>query len=258
MQATVHVHVNGKDAGGEQTIIIPREAISCPMCLEPFETAEPRTPCVLHCYHTICRECLAGWVEKGGGVPEGGAEGVEAASGFSCPMCRTVCTDPVEALPVNFALMTVIEAECVSTGKTKLVCQRCEEDDPTYHCLECSLLMCDACTKDHRRIKLSKHHTLQPIEEFKQRKQAIPKQKRTCTKHKDQGLDLYCLTCLTPICFHGTFKDHKGHEYELLSDVAGIHQVCRPHTQHAHNTHTTRTQSQLRLQSCSHAHARIQ
>ncbi len=38
-------------------------------------------------------------------------------------------------------------------------------------------------------------------------------------------LDLYCSTCHTPICFHGTVKDHLGHEYDLLIDVAGKHQT---------------------------------
>ena len=234
MKSAVHMRV--ADARGEHAIVVPREAISCPLCEEPFETAEPRTPCVLGCFHTFCRLCLQGWAkENGAGAGAGAAGAPEAAGAFTCPTCRAVCAVEVEALQLNFALMTVVEAERVSTGQTQLVCQECDEDGaPTHHCQECSLLLCGECTKHHRRTKLCKHHTLQPIEEFKQHKQAIPKQKRTCTKHNKE-LDLYCLTCETPICFHGTFKDHKGHEHELLSDVAGNHKVCRAHRHNMHD-----------------------
>lgn len=231
--------------GPLMAIVVPREAISCPLCEELFETAEPGTPCVLPCFHTYCRKCLKDWVKKDEG----------AAAGFSCPTCRTVCTVAVEALQVNFALMTVVEAERVSTGQTKLKCQECDEDDePTHRCQECNLLMCEACTTHHRRTKIGKHHTMQPIEEFKQCKQAIPREKRTCKKHKDQGLDLYCLTCHTPICFHGTVKDHLGHEYDLLPDVAGKHQVCLQRTL----VHTqTNKNSTHNYYACTHAHTHL-
>jgi len=137
MEASVHVRVDGTDARREHTIVVPREAICCPLCEEPFETTEPRTPCVTTCFHTFCRLCLQAWAKEKGAVAGVGAAGaLYAADGFSCPTCRAVCTVAVEALQLNFALMTVVEAERVSTGQTQLVCQECEDGMPTSHCLE--------------------------------------------------------------------------------------------------------------------------
>jgi len=211
---------------------VPREAISCSLCKEPFQTAEPHTPCVLDCFHTYCRQCLADWANKGRAAPAGGpAAAAAGAHGFSCPDCRAVCTVPVAKLQINYALMTVVEAERVWTGQTKLLCQVCEEDEATDHCQECSLLLCAVCSVRNRKTKLQvcKHNTLQTIDEFKQRKQALPTQKRLCKKHSDsdaeQVLNLYCETCQIPICYHGTLDDHKTHDHRLLKDVAHKHQA---------------------------------
>ena len=46
------------------------------------------------------------------------------------------------------------------------------------------------------------------------------------TVHTDTNfvqLDLYCTTCHTVICNHGTVKDHRDHDYDLLVDVAAKH-----------------------------------
>jgi len=51
----------------------------------------------------------------------------------------------------------------------------------------------------------------------------MPKQKRVCKKHKDQKLQLYCITCQTPICSDGTVKDHQDHDYDLLTEVVDTH-----------------------------------
>merc|ERR1719183_1662839 len=68
-----------------------------------------------------------------------------------------------------------------------------------------------------------KDHVLKPATEFKERKQALPRGRRMCKKHKDQELRLFCKTCSTPICYDGTFQDHKGHDHALLTDVAEHH-----------------------------------
>ena len=47
-----------------------------------------------------------------------------------------------------------------------------ETDEAIYHRQECNLLLCDDCTTHHHKTKLCNHHTLQPIEELKERKQA--------------------------------------------------------------------------------------
>ena len=62
---------------------------------------------------------------------------------------------------MTFALMTVIEAERVLTGKTALVFQECDrEEEPSHYCDECGLLLCGDCTKYHRTSKRFKSHAL--------------------------------------------------------------------------------------------------
>jgi len=215
------------------------EAMSCSLCTTMYltmddKTKETRTPCmVFGCWHTFCRPCLVQWAQR---PPRGQ---------FTCPKCRTVCTVAVEALPTNFDLRNVVEAERASTGQIKLVCSECMDDcsdEASYFCKACKMLLCPDHLRAHQKSKLQacKHaaKTLQTIEEFKQSKQPVPKQKSTCTKHKGQYLDFYCLECETPICFHGTVKDHSGHKYELLSEMAVKHQVSFTRT---HNTYASST-----------------
>ena len=209
---------------------LPCEAISCQLCEELFLTVEPPTPVVLGSFHNFCRQCLAGWVKGGGVLATANGGGGAGAGNFSCPTCRTVCTTPVLDLPLIYALVTVIKAEQVSTGQVPLVCQECEdEDEATHFCQDCDWLMCDDCTKHHRKGKSNKEHVLQTAAEIKERKRALPTQKRLCKKHKNQALDLYCLTCHAPICLYGTVKEHLGHECDLIHDVASKHQgeLCK-------------------------------
>jgi len=152
---------------------------------------------VFGCWHTFCRPCLVQWAQR---LPWGQ---------FTCPRCRTVCTVAVKALPTNFEMRNVVEAERVSTGQTKLVCSECTDDDASHY-------LCQDCLRSHKKTKLRvcKHPaaTLQTIEVFKQSKQDIQKQKRTCSGHNNKELDLYCITCQTPICYIGSSADHDGHK----------------------------------------------
>ena len=167
---------------GEDYKVIFGDALNCPSCLDPYETTEPHTPCILPCFHTFCRECLQDWAQKGGSsVAAGGG----ANDGFSCPTCRKACPTPAADLQINFALMAVVEAEFVSKDETVLTCQDC--DDPaSHHCQDCDMLLCDDCTKTHRKNKRFNGHVLGTVAEFKERKQTLPKQKRMCKKHRDQ------------------------------------------------------------------------
>ena len=139
---------------------IAADALNCPMCEEPYETEEPRTPVVLNCFHTFCRKCLEGWAI---------APGARVQDGFSCPTCRSVCKRRVEELNINFALMTVIEGERTWTGQpqTPAMCQDCDgnmalarqkhicqkhmEQELRYYCNTCNTAVyMDCAIKDHR------------------------------------------------------------------------------------------------------------
>ena len=91
----VAVHLRAAETNGQEYISLARDAISCEMCEEPYTTAEPRTPCILPCFHTYCRLCLEGWAKKGS---------AESGGVWSCPTCRAACPTAVKALPLNLQL----------------------------------------------------------------------------------------------------------------------------------------------------------
>ena len=136
----VAVQLRAAETSGEEYIFLARDAICCPTCEEPYKTAEPRTPCILPCFHTYCRLCLEGWAK----------EKSTQSGGVSCPTCCAACPTAVEALPLNYALMNVIEAEHVSTGQTRMECQECDENcEATHFCQDCNLLLCADCGTHH-------------------------------------------------------------------------------------------------------------
>ena len=98
---SVRVDIHLPDEDPSPDVALARDAICCPACEEPYKTAEPRTPCILPCFHTYCRLCLESWAMQGSAQ----------IGGFCCPTCRVVCPTAVEALPLNYALVEVIEAE---------------------------------------------------------------------------------------------------------------------------------------------------
>ena len=103
----VAVQLRAAETHGEEYISLARDAICCPQCLEPYMTAEPRTPCILPCFHTYCRLCLEGWAKKGS------AE----SGGVCCPTCRAACPTAVEALPLNYALMNALASSMSRRGR---------------------------------------------------------------------------------------------------------------------------------------------
>ena len=40
-----------------------------------------------------------------------------------------------------------------------------------------------------------------------------------CPQHEDRELELYCKECKDRICFQCTLKQHKGHDYDLISEI---------------------------------------
>jgi len=63
-----------------------------------------------------------------------------------------------------------------------MMCQDCEDTlEGTHFCEDCSLVLCGECTKNHRRSKRSKHHTLQTVTEFNERVHALSRQPATAS-----------------------------------------------------------------------------
>eukprot|EP00961_Rhodomonas_salina_P211509 2855951-Rhodomonas_salina.1 len=68
---------------------------------------------------------------------------------------------------------------------------------------------------------------------MKDKRQAAPKARRFCDKHRRKELRLYCKTCEQLVCDDCCLlKDHRTHDFNLLDEVAAEHmQLLRDEAQ---------------------------
>ena len=101
-----------------------------------------------------------------------------------------------------------------SAEETVKICTGCEESVPaTSYCIECSEYLCDQCVQAHRRVKITKEHTIQPKDEVgKAEEPAFGEKVMYCPVHKNEPLKLYCDTCDRLTCRDCQLLEHKEHK----------------------------------------------
>lgn len=123
------------------------EEVKCPMCLGYF-----RTPLVLECFHTFCKECL---------------EELITDSSILCPLCRntTTLTDRgVNALKPNHYLSNIIE-KLKSAQSTKM-CAECQKSLCTIFCKQCKGFLCTECDEKIHSMRVMINHHRIPFEDL--------------------------------------------------------------------------------------------
>ena len=128
----------------------------CSICVDNF-----RTPKIIPCFHTFCRDCLLTYVER---VLKNGK--------FNCPICRTVIENPkkgVDGFQTNFYIEEITK-DVETPPKPKheayhpLVeikegrCGRHEGEKLSIYCEDCNVPCCRDCKIEahdgHRSVKL--------------------------------------------------------------------------------------------------------
>jgi len=143
-------------------------SMGCELCQQFFEPEGRLAPCrIPSCAHAFCRECLTGWAAQS--LLPSTAQG---GQGFACPTCRAVCSAPVEALHMNHVLYFRGVAERVATQIAPAYSSHTELAQP-----QVTLFACSDCDDNAHLLT------------------------RTCKKHGDQDLRLFCVTCETLINF---------------------------------------------------------
>jgi hypothetical protein len=171
-----------------------KSELVCEVCHKAF-TRTVLDPVLLPCFHTFCKSCIT----QNFGKTENQSEG-----GFACWRCDAVCSTSASHLPINFERLADVEAESVCSGKVRLVCQECDNENAGHYCPDCSQLFCESCRDHHKKATKSKNHDLLSIAEYKAslkgRQQVIPHPIRMCKKHKNQEVCVHAISSLCASC----------------------------------------------------------
>lgn len=144
-----------------------------------------------------------------------------------CPECgleyteKTVIPNPF--IYVSKKSETQAEEEAVTDEKLP-ICTSCEDNQKaTSFCIECQEWLCDPCVVAHKRVKLTKDHSVSTKMKPEEMKDAIVgegKQRHMhCQTHKTELLKLFCLTCETLTCRDCQLNEHKDHKYQFIEET---------------------------------------
>ena len=206
---------------GQEVVISKKikDQLTCPICLDPYE--DPRT---LPCLHSFCAGCLEQLPQKAVVLDN------KTKHQLSCPTCRNVTDLPpqgVEGFHKAYHLNNLMEVHEImkkASGKESTICESCKKDSATVYCRDCGKFFCQLCNKIHKKWPLTaSHKVISTREAYKTASKIVPAKPAAdselkCPTH-DKPLDLYCVTCEEPICYHCTIKSHKGHAHDLIVDV---------------------------------------
>ena len=183
------------------TASVPVEADDkeCPVCHELF--ADPK---LLPCGHLLCRHCLISWLQS--------------KAQAHCPLCRCVIVDPEErtggksleniadGFPTDLAMAALVESQQLLSKDHP--CESCVTETATSICLNCNCFLCSNCAAGHKRLPVSRHHTVEELSSLTADKLAASRPS-FCAVHADEISKVYCPTHGASICWQCATIDHR-------------------------------------------------
>jgi hypothetical protein len=180
----------------------------CSVCAETY--SDPR---VLPCIHTYCLKCIKRF-----------SANKHPGDCVSCPLCRKDFIVPergIDSLPKNFFI-----EQLKDLSLTPIIhCEGCDETKEkraTRYCAECQQKLCEDCADSHRRLKITRGHTLLETSEDGRLPEGVEKILTLhCDEHLTEALKLYCLECNEVIMFDvlcaTSHQSHKCSEIDKVS-----------------------------------------
>ena len=167
-----------------------------------------REPRLLPCFDSFCKECLSVYIDaKGNGKT------------FSCPLCSESIDIPENGANGFDTNIHVATTKAVSAVFQRPDCDICETTEPAINrCVECRQNMCQRCSRNHLKIKSTRHHHLANMTDPEGR--VYLTSKAFCTKHQSEEITFFCIQCQQSICLKCRLTIHENHLTEDLSDSA--------------------------------------
>ena len=187
--------------------------LECSICLEVYQ--DPR---LLSCGHTFCIQYLQQYADKR----------EDQSLPLMCSLCGTSWLIPEKGLgdlPKN-----CIAQDFISSLPSIIQCGEVDDDDNSYHgkieyfCVNCWEPLCNNCYSLHRKLKLTRSHTIQKMSEVNHddvshhKKQMMFK----CAAHKNQDITLFCTSCKAlacSTCFAVLHTKHDSIEFDKADET---------------------------------------
>ncbi|KAH9518788.1 hypothetical protein Btru_006275 [Bulinus truncatus] len=139
-----------------------------------------------------------------------------------CPVCRDPIDQPGTSLMDNmFAALDPDHAASPQIN-TKHMCTACDEgEEAGSYCMQCEEWLCDSCVDAHKRVRITKDHTISSKDDVKVVTSKSPwEQLMMCKQHKQEQLKFFCEKCEKLTCRDCQLMDHKEHKYQFLDQAA--------------------------------------
>ncbi|XP_076452306.1 uncharacterized protein LOC143287950 [Babylonia areolata] len=195
--------------------------LECPVCSDIYTN-----PKLLGCNHIVCGKCITDWLEKTKG--SGG-----------CPLCRAPIMSPspspsasrhqleelVDSLPTDLTIMAKVAN--LKLLSSRHVCMYCDNNTPaSSFCLQCSMKLCKACVKGHKKIPSLKNHDIEQLDSLTSER--LAEVTRSCCKtHEDRLAELYCCDHQELMCTVCATSSHRG-----CSEVMAIREAAMEKREH--------------------------
>ena len=107
-------------------------------------------------------------------------------------------------------------------------CTGCEEEVAASHfCTDCNEWLCEPCAQAHRRVKMTKEHSIVPVDKMSANSAATDTSGNSsaaaskghllmCPTHPKEPLILYCETCVKLTCRDCQLGEHREHKYQFV------------------------------------------
>ena len=183
----------------------------CSYCKNSYK--DPR---ILSCLHSYCLQCIT-------------KIHVQDTPSITCPSCNHLTPVPiggVASLPLNIWLKEKARQDKLLQRiiSSPPVCDSCEEDRSfsVAYCMDCDDLLCQECWDIHRKIKVTRSHTIIATKYLKNRRieqsEVLPFLATftdICPNHKIE-VGFYCKQCAVLVCGGCGIEKHSNHSTAVL------------------------------------------